>query len=412
MPAQSGAGNETEFDAAAAWEEFETALRDRYAYLDHRGSEAAERQLATSRTAAQNAKTRYALRRILQQTALTFVDPHLLVGPFDDDNFNIAMISTDLAIERRSDGFFVADVRPKSPADDAGIRPGWQVVAIDGLPVREAASVPFGPVLDAPAPDQSAWGATLAVNGRRNQPLRVLHFRDLLGEDRIIRIANPKRPDPSAADGPPFTRRWIGPDEKTALIRFNNSLGRMETIATFDDLSADLQDAAAIILDFRNTPSGGNTDIARAIIGHFIADPQAYQRHSIPAVERATTVPRMFVEYALPRAPLIDAPLIVLHGRWTGSMGEGLVVGLDAAADAHTIGSNMGDLLGALWTVDLPLSGSQVYLGGEALFHVDGTPREEFIADHALPTADRSTDGHDPALHAALEYIGSLPTAP
>ena len=104
---------------------------------------------------------------------------------------------------------------------------------------------------------------------------------------------------------------------------------------------------------------GGNTDVARSVIGHFLTEPQPYQVHEIPAVERATGVPRRFVEVALPRAPHYGGPVAVLGGRWTGSMGEGLVVGLDAAAGAVTVGSDMGDLLGALWNRGPPgLGGS------------------------------------------------------
>ena len=44
----------------------------------------------------------------------------------------------------------------------------------------------------------------------------------------------------------------------------------------------------------------------------------------------------------------------------------GRLVGMDAATNATTIGSNMGDLLGGLWNEQLELSGARVDLGGEA----------------------------------------------
>lgn len=91
----------------------------------------------------------------------------------------------------------------------------------------------------------------------------------------------------------------------------------------------------AVVIDLRNTPSGGNTDVARALIGHFITEARPYQRHRSPGIERKTTVPRMLVKYPMPRAPHYSGTLTVLGGAWTGSMGEVRVIGLHAAVSAH-----------------------------------------------------------------------------
>ena len=51
----------------------------------------------------------------------------------------------------------------------------------------------------------------------------------------------------------------------------------------------------------------------------------------------------------------------------------------------------MGDLRGALHNFPLPLSSAKLDLGAEALSHVDGTPRADYIADVPLPQADRAS---------------------
>jgi len=160
-----------------------------------------------------------------------------------------------------------------------------------------------------------------------------------------------------------------------------------------------------MIIDLRNTPSGGNTEVARSIIGHFVTGTRSYQIHEIPSIEREFTVPRRFIEQVKPRNPQYPKPVVVLGGRWTGSMGEGLVIGLDAAAGAYTIASDMADLLGALSNINLEKSGARMDLGTETLFHVDGTPREDYIANMPLESADREADGSDPAMRSALEYL-------
>ena len=217
-----------------------------------------------------------------------------------------------------------------------------------------------------------------------------------------VTLPNPRVYAAEVAARPPLSVREEG---GVVVIRVENALGRRETIAAFDAAVTAHLRARAMVLDLRGTPSGGNTDVARAIIGHFLREAAPYQVHEIPAIERATTVPRRFVEYALPREPRFEGPLAVLGGRWTGSMGEGLVIGLDAAG-ARTFASDMGDLLGALHVIDLPEAEGALELGLEALFHVDGTPRADYVADVPLPSADRDASGGDPAMRAALAWTG------
>jgi carboxyl-terminal processing protease len=65
----------------------------------------------------------------------------------------------------------------------------------------------------------------------------------------------------------------------------------------------------------------------------------------------------------------------------------------------------MGDLLGALRNFDLPASGARIDMGVEKLFHPDGTPREDYVADLAMPHGDIGPDGSDPLLPLAIRYL-------
>lgn len=58
-------------------------------------------------------------------------------------------------------------------------------------------------------------------------------------------------------------------------------------------------------------------------------------------------------------------------------MGEGLAIGFDATGAGMVIGTEMAGLQGAIYDFDLP-GGITVKLPAERLFHVDGTPREDF----------------------------------
>ena len=65
----------------------------------------------------------------------------------------------------------------------------------------------------------------------------------------------------------------------------------------------------------------------------------------------------------------------------------------------------MGDLLGGLWNYDLSFVTARVDLGGEALFHVDGTPREDYQPDLYIENADNGGSEIDAALEAAFACI-------
>ncbi len=390
------------FSAENSCAAFAQLFREGYAYLD-RGDIATEPWLFRVQRACAGLPDPAALRATLNRALVVFEDPHLLVTPLGPTDPNVWPTAADLQMTQREDGaFVVAEVRAGSAADRAQLRPGQVITTVDGQPLAALVDAWLAPFLDAPRPSQRAYVATLLVNGRREgeRQLGLLQGR----RTRALVLENPRVLARQVAERPPLTVVREGP---LLWVRFENSLGDRATIAAFDEVIAANLDATAVILDLRNTPSGGNTDVARSIIGHFITELRPYQVHTVPAVARATGVPRHFVEHAAPRAPLHAGRLAVLGGPWTGSMGEGLVIGLDAAANAHTFASDMGDLLGALYVEPIP--GASVEMGMEALFHVNGTPRAEYVADVPLPQAERDTTGGDPAMQAARAWLGLPP---
>ena len=87
-------------------------------------------------------------------------------------------------------------------------------------------------------------------------------------------------------------------------------------------------------------------------------------------------------------------PLVVLVDHWTGSMGEGLAIGLDAAKRATIVGTKMAGLLGGTADFTLPHTGVPLSFPVERLYHVNGTPREDFKPTVWLdPTDPNGSDG-------------------
>lgn len=382
---------EPRFDAAAAWGEFTSLLRTGYGYFQRPGVDG-EAVLKAFEARATAASDRTAFVDVLQRVAANFADPHFIVGPLEAEDYSVIPTSGDLHATRRDGAGEIVAVRDDSAASAAGLRRGDRIATIEGGSVDAAIARACGrPVADL-SPVQADHCLDMALAGIRNQPRRITLAG--AGERELpATVAMVRR----IAALPPLTveRRGVA-----AIIRINNSLGRNETIAAFKNAMIAAADAPVLVIDLRLTPSGGNTTVARAIMGHFVDAPRPYQMHVVPSEERQFGVPRRFVEYVMPIAPRHRGRVVVLGGHWTGSMGEGLMIGFDAIG-VPTAGSRLGGLLGALSNEVLPLSGAKVDIGEEQMFHVDGRPREDFVP--RLFRADAEANGPaDPLLDAAI----------
>lgn len=397
------------FDAAAVWKQVRQDFDLFYAYRDLRGFDA-DIYLDRVGDYVSQATTRAEFRRRLNQATYAFTDPHLGFGPLDNSEFNILPTATDLQIGLVDGLYTVLDVRADSAAHDAGVRTGWTLTHIEGTPTAQTAAQVFSPLIEKPSDTQLSYAATLAANGRRTG-LRSLQFITESGDVRAMELDNPRDFATEVMQRVSVETRWITQDDGTriAVLRINNRLGDNDLIAGFDTALAAVSDADGLILDLRNTPSGGNAEVGRSIMGHFVTEAMPFQVHERPSLEREFTVPRRYVEYVLPREPAFDpARTVVLGGYWTGSMGEGIVIGMDAIG-VQTIASDMGDLLGGMSRFSFADQAISLSIPTETLFHVDGTPREDFEAATALPSADSDENGSDPAMRAAIRYLNAKP---
>ena len=165
-------------------------------------------------------------------------------------------------------------------------------------------------------------------------------------------------------------------NKTTAYIKINNSLGNSKTIADFDQAVDNFIQYKNLVIDLTETPSGGNTTVARCIMGRFINKTMPYQQHEFDEKEFQTK--RKWVEFVIPRKTQYKGKLFVLVGHWTGSMGEGIAIGFDGLKRAKIIGTEMARLLGAVngFTMSETKIGFQIPT--ERLYHINGTPREKY----------------------------------
>lgn len=390
VQAQSAASQP--FDAAKAWSSFEMLLREEYGYFDRPGVDG-EAILSAFAARARAAATDREFIDTLQLVAHNFADPHLIVGPFDADDWAIIPTSSDVFGTYDGASFRIDEIRSGSDALAKGLRPGMEILRIDALTPQAAVELVTGRPFSALSEAQIQFAFNVALAGRHKQSrsLEIAEHRSR----RTIVLAPTTDQARRIQTGPLLDVERQG---SLGIIRINNSLGDQALIAQFAQALATLADSTTLLIDLRNTPSGGNTSVARGILGHFVDHDRPYQTHVIPYEARVLGPARKFTEYVTPYGARYAGKVYVAGGHWTGSMGEGLMIGFDAIG-ATTVGTDLAHLLGALSNETIEGSAAKVDLGSEQLFTVSGLPRERYRPQLYLPRAER-TSVSDPVLAA------------
>ena len=310
-----------------------------------------------------------------ERALLLLVDHHAITGSSFDDSWGIVPSFADLWIERRDGSYVITAVRENSPAAKAGIKTRETLTSVSKIGIDEAVTAFWadlgrtGTITD----EEASFVARILVAGRRDR------FRAITIAGRDGKLHEHSLPSLYTL---PYERNPVTASEQGGhlTIKINDSLNNEATIGAFDLAMTGLRAGLPVTIDVSNTPSGGNTVVARAIMGWFVTQPRFYQIHQSPGEERRTGIGRQWIEQVMPRSGgrYHSGPVTVRVSRWTGSMGEGLAIGMNALG-ARVEGGKMAQLLGAIEDFRLPNSGLIIKFPTEKLFGIDGTPREDFV---------------------------------
>jgi len=225
-------------------------IRDRYVYFAEKSVDWPRAEsLATD--AARGSGSKRELVGVLEGALDNLYDAHAIVRANTSHSPRLVPSGLDVWAQWIDSVAIITAVRPGYGAERTGVRPGMQVVAINGVPIRAAAAARLGLGVKAPAPpDAMAWALLSALAGRHDTP-RILRVRDESATTRDIGV------DSVASDlidreksEPPVEARWINAGSGDSAKRYGyirlNALGDSSSVPAFDSALSTFREAAGL----------------------------------------------------------------------------------------------------------------------------------------------------------------------
>jgi carboxyl-terminal processing protease len=352
---------------AQDFDELWETVRDRYCFFDMKRTDW-NRVRTLYRPMAIDAPSTDAFVLILRRVLGELYDSHSNVHNAPDGTPR--MPPFDLIVDRDAR---VTAVQPESGAAEAGIRIGDVIVAVEGVPTDAAMRAAAPRCLKAPDPVAALWALNAAVSGGRGQG-RSLTVRSGDAAARVAKIALKQWPERPDVEG-----RWLQDGVGYVAIR---SFAQEAAVAAFDAELARLADAKALVIDVRGN-GGGDTAVARPIMGRFIDAQKPYARMRRRAGRGLSAA---WTETVDPRGPFtFTRPVVVLTDHWSGSMAEGFPMGMRGLGRATIVGTPMMGLGAAVFGLRLDRTGVDAQYSGEPVYDVNDRPRWEMRPDVAVP---------------------------
>jgi len=375
-------------------------------------------RLAIPRVLATTNGTEY--YRVLRELVARLNDGHTLVlppgaltGELDNPQIELQMVEGKAVVTRVGD---TAEIR------EAGLRPGLELVAVDGVPVWQYFAERVARFYQGGTEQWTkALGLHLMLNGPKGTVVR-LRFSDPDGGAIDSELTR----ESQNANGSTFIHWLFGhqmPLEHRMLegdvVYFRlPSFGSEKIVEEFADAldGLDLSRVRGMILDVRVT-NGGNSEHAYAIISRLIdreVETSRWKTRQYRPAQRSWGEAETWFEaepgkVAPAEGRRYTGPLAVLVGPNTVSAAEDFLVPLDYSNRAMLVGRTTAGTTGNPLRVLLPGGGVfQVCTKRDA--YPDG---KEFVGrgiepDHHVEATQRDVwEGRDRALEAAVEILSS-----
>jgi len=340
--------------------------------------------------------TRAGFVSTLERAIYELYDHHCSLRTNNKDSRRLVPTGADIWAEYHNDKPVIIEVRKGFGAEKASIRAGMEVVAVNDVSISKAI-LPYLSHTENAESKSFALRLVLAGDHYTNRKITLKNGNNIVDffpdQDKLM-LENVTYPEMVES-------KMLG---NIGYIKINNYLFDNTIIAKFDSVLNTLIKSRAIIIDLRETPSGGNTSVARAMLGRFISKEQFYQKHELYAEEKATGVKRSWEEIVSPRGITYTNPVVVLVDHWTGSISEGITIAFDGMKRAMVIGTQLARLNGAVDGFEMPATKIGFNISIERLYHVNGSPRELYNPAILVDVSNQKI-GNDVILDAAMNYL-------
>ena len=363
-----------------------SSLRDNYAYFDKKETDW-NRVRELYRPMLAGVKNKSDFVTLLERVLDELYDNHLSLNTNLNSSPRLVPTGLDVWAEWRDGRAVITQLRKGFSAEQAGLRIGMEIISTNGVPVEIAVARRLPKSLKAISPEARNWALRAVLAGTHDQP-RVIVAKSRKGLSLSYRLDLPTH---TTVDNYNYTPavEWKMLPHQIGYIRINDLIAH-EIVSQFDAALNHLKKSRGLILDIRDIPRGGNTDVAEPILGRLVDRRMGYQ-------EVAPMHEAKYVKEISPRGDwTYERPIVILVNRWTASMGEGIAIGLDGMKRATIVGTQMAGLNGGVFDLELPETKIGVTYPGERLNHINGTPRENFTPPVLVDLMDaglsRSTD--------------------
>lgn len=295
-----------------------------------------------------------------------------------------------------------------------GVVPGLEVVAVDGMPVREYAErrvVPFEAVASPQDRDSRTYDFDLLLGPPGSVELTLRDARGALLTRSLPRLPPDERRR-HIPPLPPVEVRWLPGNVARVAV---NTFGDPEAADRFEAVFDEIAKADALILDFREN-GGGDGRLGVRILGRLTDKPfknPTWRTRDYRPIFRISgygegTYGQEAPELTPAGAAHYAKPVALLTSARTYSAGEDFAVMFDMMDRGPIVGEPTGGSTGQPLTFDLPGGGKarvcakrDTYPDGREIL---GRGVQPDLPVH--PTVEDVRAGRDPVLEAALRALG------
>lgn len=293
----------------------------------------------------------------------------------------------DLYVEDEIGACIIRAVHEYSAAKQSGLVAADIIVEINDIPIYDIARKLKPKSLTDPKQWVVNYLLNLAVAGNKGQE-RKIKYRALNGEIKTVNLPLYKGDFP-----PSFEAKML--EQNIIYIAIHTFANDANIVEQFDTALEKFKDAKGLIIDVRYN-GGGDTAIAKPIMGRFIKETKPYAQM---AKRKGKGLGEKWTEYVEPRGPFtFEKPVVILCNHWSASMAEGFPMGMRAICGAKVMGTMMMGLGAAVYSSKA--GGMDFQYSAEPVFNIHGRPRNYFMPDIML-------DDNDDYIEKAISTLAS-----